>query len=323
MRTILIQNDSFRNVLNLKLIISKLERMNLESITDLELFEAVCSEGNFAKAARKTRTSLPTISKRISRLERALKTTLFERTTRTIRLTEAGIRFRLRTDKILNELRMAEKEANVEKELKGKIRITAPAPFATRILPSVLSEFGNLYPEIQLETVFGNEKFNLIEDSFDLGIRIMKPIRTNRCKVLMSNPIVATASPQFLERVGTPNHIQELENYNVFYVDEHSNVKIPGTKKKISELSKHRGIRSNNGSFLTETIAEGADGILFRSLWDVETLLRSGKLKRIFPNLILDSNTSVCLLFPSGENPPKRVLRFQKFLESKLEGWNL
>ncbi|WP_210415407.1 LysR family transcriptional regulator [Leptospira gomenensis] len=120
--------------MNSKEILSEMERMNLESIVDLEVFEAVCTEGNFAKAARKIGISIPSISKRISRLERALKVTLFERTTRTIRLTDAGDRFRIRAERILTELKQAEKEAGEEKELKGKIRITAPAPFCDEIV---------------------------------------------------------------------------------------------------------------------------------------------------------------------------------------------
>ncbi|MBM9500371.1 LysR family transcriptional regulator [Leptospira sp. 201903071] len=292
--------------------------MNIESILDLELFEAVCVEGNFAKAARKTGSSLPTISKRISRLERALKVTLFERTTRTIRLTEAGTRFRLRAERILTELRNAEKEAVFEKELKGKIRITAPAPFATRVLPPILAEFRNQHPEIQLEVVFGNEKFNLIEERFDLGIRIMKPIRGERCKLLLPNRIVAVASPNYLEKVGTPSRLADLEKHPILFVDEQANVRIPELKKTISELSSDRGIRSNNGSFLAEFIARGGSGILFRSIWDVEEQIESGKIKRIFPSFHWKTEASVCLLFPSGEKPPKRVLRFGEFLESKI-----
>ncbi|MBM9577799.1 LysR family transcriptional regulator [Leptospira sp. 201903070] len=292
--------------------------MNIESILDLELFEAVCVEGNFAKAARKTGSSLPTISKRISRLERALKVTLFERTTRTIRLTEAGNRFRLRAERILTELRAAEKETVFEKELKGKIRITAPAPFATRILPPLFAEFRNQNPEIQLEVVFGNEKFNLIEDRFDLGIRIMKPIRGERCRVLLPNRIIAVTSPNYLEKVGTPSRLSDLAKHSILFVDEQSNVRIPELKKTISELSGDRGIRSNNGSFLAEFIARGGSGILFRSIWDVEEQIESGKIKRIFPNHHWQSEASVCLLFPSGEKPPKRVLRFGEFLESKI-----
>ncbi|TGM60192.1 LysR family transcriptional regulator [Leptospira adleri] len=295
-----------------------MERMNIDSILDLELFEAVCSEGNFAKAARKTGTSLPTISKRISRLERALKVTLFERTTRTIRLTEAGDRFRLRAERILTELRTAEKEATVEKELKGKIRITAPSPFATRILPGIFAEFRNQNPEIQLEVVFGNEKFNLIEDRFDLGIRIMKPIRGERCKALLPNRIIAVAAPSYLEKVGTPSRLSDLQKHSIFFVDEQANVRIPELKKTISELSGDRGMRSNNGSFLSEYVANGGSGILFRSYWDVEEQIESGNIKRIFPNLHWKAETSVCLLFPSGEKAPKRVLRFAEFLESRI-----
>ncbi|MDV6236604.1 LysR family transcriptional regulator [Leptospira ellisii] len=292
--------------------------MNLESIADLEVFEAVCTEGNFAKAARKTGISIPSISKRISRLERALKVTLFERTTRTIRLTDAGDRFRIRAERILAELDQAEKEAGEEKELKGKIRITAPAPFATRIFPALAAEFRIRHPEIQLEIVFGNEKFNLIENKFDLGIRIMKPIKGTRCEVLMRNPIVAVASPSYLEKVGTPAHISELKNHPILFVDEQANVRVPGTKKTVAELSEDRAVRSNDGSFLCETIAQGSPGILFRSIWDVEKLLESGKLRRVFPDLLLNSDTAVCALFPSGENPPRRAVRFVEFLKSRI-----
>ncbi|RHX85491.1 hypothetical protein DLM75_21250 [Leptospira stimsonii] len=309
--------------MNLKEILSKMERMNIESILDLELFEAVCAEGNFAKAARRTGASLPTISKRISRLERVLKVTLFERTTRTIRLTDAGNRFRLRNEKILSELRTAEKEAAFEKELKGKIRITAPAPFATRVLPNMIANFQNQHPEIQLEVVFGNEKFNLIEDRFDLGIRIMKPIRGERCKILLPNRIVAVASPSYLEKVGTPSRLSDLENHSILFVDEQANVRIPELKKKISEISGERGIRSNNGSFLVEYVARGGSGILFRSFWDVEEQVETGKLKRIFTNLHWKAETSVCLLFPSGEKAPKRILRFSEFLESQFRSETL
>lgn len=146
----------------------------------------------------------------------------------------------------------------------------------------------------------------------------MKPIRGQRCEVLLPNPIVAVASPSYLEKVGTPAHISELRNHPVLFVDEQANVRVPGIKKKLAELSADRAVRSNDGSFLCETIAQGSPGILFRSVWDVEKLLESGKLKRVFPDLSLNSETAICALFPSRENPPRRVVRFVEFLKSRI-----
>ncbi len=289
--------------------------MNIESILDLEIFEAVCKEGNFAKAAQKTKNSVPSVSKRISRLERSLKITLFERTTRSIRLTEAGQNFLVRTERVLAELREAEKETSREKELKGKIRMTAPLPFATRLLPDLISEFGNLYSEISIEVIFENEKSNLITDKFDLALRITRPLKSARCIELIPNPVIAVAHPAYLERVGTPTTLEELANHKLLFVEAHSHLKLG--KKKLAEINQDRQIRSNNGSFLCEYAASGGEGILFRSYWDVEGYLRTSKLRRVLPNRIIDSRTVGCLLLSSG-TVSKRVSKFCGFLQEKL-----
>ncbi|TGK04484.1 LysR family transcriptional regulator [Leptospira selangorensis] len=294
-----------------------MERMNLDSIADLEIFEAVCKEGSFAKAAKRTRNSVPSISKRISRLEKSLKIILFNRTTRSMQLTEAGQNFLIRCERILSEIREAEKEAGKEKEMKGKIRMTAALPFANRILPECISEFSNLYPEISIEIVFSNEKSNLIYEQFDLAFRIMKPLSSPKCLRILPNPVIAVANPGYLDRVGTPTNIEELSKHKIMYVDEHSQIRIPKTKKRLMDLSSERQIKSNHATFLCEYAVNGGSGILFRSFWDVESNLRSGKLKRVLPNLILDSETMGCILFPA-ENISKRVQRFSGFLEEKI-----
>lgn len=294
-----------------------MERMNLENLSDLEIFEAVCKEGSFAKAAKKTRNSVPSVSKRISRLEKSLKVILFNRTTRSMKLTEAGQNFLIRCERILSEIKEAEKEASKEKEMKGKIRMTAPLPFAYRILPECISEFSNLYPEIGVELIFANEKSNLISEQLDLAFRIMKPNGGSKCLTVLENPVIAVANPNYLDRVGVPTRLDDLSKHKIMYVEEHSRIEVPKTKKRLQDLSGERQIKSNHATFLCEYAANGGGGILFRSYWDVEPYLRSGKLKRVLPNVILDSGTMGCILFPS-ENVPKRVRKFSQFLEEKI-----
>lgn len=292
-----------------------MERMNVEYIGDLEAFEAVCKEGNFAKAAKKTRSSLSSVSKRISRLERSLHAILFERSTRSIRITEAGQNFLIRTERILSELREAEKESSREKELKGRIRIAAALPFATGFLPELLSEFGNLFSEIIIDLIFENEKPNLISDKYDLALRIMKPMSSSRCIKLLPNPLVACANPGYLDRTGIPTRIDDMVSHKLLFVEEHANLKIG--RKRLAELSQERQIKSNNGSFLSEYVANGGNGILFRSYWDVEPHLRSGRLRRIFPQNSWDTGTMGCLLLP-GSSHPKRVSRLCEFLQDRV-----
>lgn len=139
----------------------------------LEVFAAVADNGSFAKAARAMRLSPPAVTRAIAALEDRLGTRLFVRTTRSVRLTEAGARFLADTQRILQDLEEAEEAAaGAHATPKGVLHVTAPVLFGRVYVAPALRDFLDRYPSVIANTLFVDRVVNIAEEGLDVAIRI-------------------------------------------------------------------------------------------------------------------------------------------------------
>ena len=137
------------------------------------MFVAVVDLGSFAAAARKLGTSSGQASKLVSRLESELGVQLLKRTTRALAPTEIGKTYHLRMKELLAEFDSLEASVRNASGLPaGRLRVTAPVTFGTGQLVPVLLDFARLHPQIQLDVSFNDRMANLVDEGFDLAIRI-------------------------------------------------------------------------------------------------------------------------------------------------------
>jgi len=194
---------------------------------DMVLFVQVVDEGSFSRVAEKLSLTNSVVSKRIARLEESLNAQLLYRTTRKLSLTDAG---RTLYDKAkIAKFAFQEAENAVTgygEDMKGNIRITMPAVSANLILSESIAEFCKQHPEISVDVQITNRLVDLIEEGFDLAIRTAELEDSSLiARRLIDSQWVICATPDYLERHGTPQTPEQLRRHEclVYKFDQTAN----------------------------------------------------------------------------------------------------
>jgi DNA-binding transcriptional LysR family regulator len=183
----------------------------------MTVFVAVAEEQSFAGGARRLNMSPPAVTRAIAALEDRLGTKLLTRTTRYVRVTDAGQRYLEDARRIISEVDEAdEAAAGINAEPRGQLAITAPVLFGKLfVLPGIV-DYLQRYPDMEISAVFLDRIVNLLEEGFDVGIRIgelpdssMKAIRVGSIRR------VVCASPAYLAKHGAPEKPSDLANHLV------------------------------------------------------------------------------------------------------------
>ncbi|WP_444915829.1 LysR family transcriptional regulator [Microbulbifer sp. TRSA007] len=175
-------------------------------LNDMLLFMAVVDAGSFTSAAERLNLPKANLSRKIAKLEHALGVTLLERTTRTQSLTEAGSTYLQHCRRIQHEVDLAEsKVGSLVSKACGRLRVGVSVGVGHAILKDVLGEFLQAHPDIELELTLSNKRVDLIEEGYDLVIRVGE---------LVDSRLIAKKLGKIRRRLYTsPNYI-ERQNLN-------------------------------------------------------------------------------------------------------------
>jgi DNA-binding transcriptional LysR family regulator len=186
---------------------------NWEGITE---FVAVAETESFTASAEQLKISTAQVSRQISALESRLSTKLFYRTTRRVSITEAGSLFYQHCRQLLDGLEEAERAlTQLQSTPRGKLRLTAPTTFGESRIAPLINDFALLYPDLEIECVFTNQKIDLVDSGFDLAIRLGKLDSSSMmAKRLAVRKLYVCASPTYLSNYGEPHSLAELEQHN-------------------------------------------------------------------------------------------------------------
>lgn len=176
------------------------------SPADMLLFAAVVRAGSFTKAAKGLGITKQSTSERLSRLEARLGVRLLERTTRRLRVTEAGARYYERCAAIAAQIEEANAEVQRQQaEPVGVLRVSAPVLYGRRYLAPVVTDYLTRHPKMRVEVVLADRLVDLIEEGFDLAIRVGTPDNsTLTARKLDEGEVYFVASPKFLAQHGVP-----------------------------------------------------------------------------------------------------------------------
>jgi DNA-binding transcriptional LysR family regulator len=174
---------------------------------DMLLFAAVVRAGSFTAAARQLGVTKQTASERVAKLEAQLGVRLLERTTRRLRLTDAGAGYHERCAAIGAQIDDANLEVRRRQaEPIGLLRVSAPTLYGRRFLAPVIASFLERHPAVRIEVVLADRRVNLIDEGLDLAIRIGGPGDAALvARKLGEGHVYYAASPSFLARHGAPN----------------------------------------------------------------------------------------------------------------------
>ncbi len=211
----------------------------------IELFCLAAELGSFTSAANAASVTPAAVSRSVSRLEGRLGVRLFVRTTRLIRLTDAGHIYFQQCREALAQLVDAEREVTGAQSVPaGLLRISMPTPYGHyRVLP-LLPEFRQRYPEVQVEIHLSNRNIDFAEEGYDLAIRGRAPTDSNLiARKLEDAELVLVASPSYIKRAGKPKSLEDLANHDCIQFE------LPSTGRRIPwpfhmNVRRHKALKS-------------------------------------------------------------------------------
>lgn len=243
----------------------------------IETFVTVVREGSFSAAARRLDVSPSHISRQVAELEKRLGTPLIYRTTRSIRLSEAGEQYFEQCHQLLEGFLGAEEQIRqAQKEPTGSLRVTCATTFGERFLAPPLNDFVAQYPGIRLDLHLTNRQTDLVTEGYDLAVRMgsMKD-SSLLSRRLCDRREYLCASPDYLQRHGMPHMLSELSDHNCLLGSNPWWLFMDNGQRR--ELKVTGNWRSNSGPALLDAVRKGL-GIAQLPDYYVEPLLARGEL---------------------------------------------
>ncbi|MDY7097452.1 MAG: LysR family transcriptional regulator [Pseudomonadota bacterium] len=289
----------------------------------MRLFVDVVRNGSFAAAADAQSVAPSSVSRSIAALERELGVRLFERTTRRLSLTEAGAAYYDRIKPLLHELEAAQLVANdLQLKPKGLLRITSSHAFGQLVLAPAISAFRLEYPEIHFDLVLSDQVLDLAGDRTDLGIRHGRLDDASFvCRKLQSVRYILAASPEYLERAGTPRSPGDLSEHELISYDFEpfrSGWRL-SRAGKTETLTLTPKIVSGSVSVI-RSLAESGAGVALLANWLASDLISSGRLVRVlaeWEGTDTSPDPSIWIVYPSRSYLPAKTRLFVDFLLGK------
>lgn len=182
-------------------------------LEDIRTFVEVVEAGGFGRAGQRLNLSKSMVSRRVSRLEAELGAQLLSRTTRGVAVTEAGVEFKERADRVLAELEAARDDlAQRGEEVIGALRISAPLSFGMSHLAPVLAELAVRHPKLQIDASYSDRHVDLIGERYDVALRIGSlPDSSLVARKIAPIRVAVIASPDWVEKNGAPQRPEDLE----------------------------------------------------------------------------------------------------------------
>ncbi|MEQ8207328.1 MAG: LysR family transcriptional regulator [Woeseia sp.] len=293
----------------------------MDSLTDIAVFVAVVDEGSFTKAAERLKLSRPVVSKYVTRLEERLGVRLLNRTTRRLSLTEAGRIFHERSQRGLRDIEDAEAEISRLRETpSGVLRINSPMSFGILHIAPALPEFLQSYPELTVDMKLDDRKVDLIEEGFDVSVRIADMPDSSLIARRMApcrHAIVATQS--YLDNYGTPRTPADLVKHNVLsfsYQRSASNWHFLSPDNKPVTVSVSGALQMNNSLALREAVLAGT-GIMRAPTFIVGKDIQAGRLIPLLTNYPT-LEISIYLVYPERRHLLPKVRAFVDFMADKI-----
>lgn len=264
--------------------------MATDRLGDMRLFAEAAKLGSLSAAGRRLELSPAAASARLLKLEAALRSKLFDRTTRRLRLTDEGRLYLQHCTIALQAIDEGEAALHASQSgMRGKVRISASADFGRNLFNQWLEEFSALHPELRISLTLSDSLSNLVQDDLDLAIRFGAPRDESLiARRLAPNWRVLCASPDYLARYGEPNTPADLADHHFIVL-----VTDAGPLNKFHfardgqdwshTVPLEHAWETNDGALSRSWVLAG-HGIARKTIWDVATDIRAGRLKIVLPD---------------------------------------
>lgn len=277
-------------------------------------FVTVVETESFTQAGAKLNVSTAQISRQVSELEQRLNAKLLYRTTRRVSVTQEGQLFYQHCRSVLDGLDAAEQAlTNLQTRPQGKIKLSAPVTYGERIILPLANDFMQQYQDIEVSAVLSNQRVDMIEQGFDVAIRIGTLSDSSMmAKTLSQRVNYLCASPDYIERFGLPATLAELSEHQCLLgTIEHW--RFAGHK----HLKVNGRIRYNSGFALRDAVFKGL-GIAQLPDYYVAQHIADGSLVELLPQHSA-SPELISAVYPHNRQLSPKIRLFVDYLAEHIK----
>lgn len=291
----------------------------MDEFTRIKTFIKVVEAGSFSAAAR-DQSSVSSVARQVKSLEDELGTRLFNRSTRSLSLTDAGRRFHERVSTIASDLSKAMAEvSSLEEGVKGVLRASLRITAGTTIVVPALPRFLARYPELELDLTLSDERCDLIAKNIDVALWLgALPDAEIVARRLSPTRRIVYGSPAYFRKSGVPQTPQDLHGHSclLFSAPSYRNRWSFSRDGQVEEVDVKGRIRSDNGLLLlSSAMADLGVGIAHE--WMVRNHLADGRLVRVLEQYTVNprpGDADLYAVFPSSRGLSRKVRVFVDFL---------
>lgn len=295
----------------------------MDRFENMETFVRVVEAGSISGAADRAGIAKSAVSRRLKELEEHLGVQLFRRTTRQMNLTDTGRAYYHQCVRILQDVLEAElATSQAHGTLKGSLKVALPSTFGLMHMGPAISEFLSEHPQVEFELDFNDRSVDLLQEGFDLAIRIAKlPDSSLIARRLAPVNHVLCASPAYLDKHGVPQALEDLANHQclVYSLIRDSEHWIFNSLHGEAEKIKIRPyLKASSGEFLRCAAVDGLGIIQLPSFIVFEEIKRGALIPLLTEHMRSDVNTYA--IYPQTRHLSQRVRVFVDFLVKRFEG---
>lgn len=284
----------------------------------LRLFVRVARTGSFSSAGRELRLSQPSVSRIIATLEKEVGAALLTRTTRAVTLTEVGADYLARIEPLLAGLEEADHAARGTGELRGVLRVGVAASFAVREVIPRLPPFMEQHPALRIEFSMADQRQDLVVEGLDVALRFGGLTdSTAVAKRIGQSPRLLVASPEYLQRAGTPKRPTDLPAHSVIIG---ADAGLAGWSFRCNGKATAVHVEGRLVVDVNEAATAAAVaglGIASTGAWGCRRELESGALVQVLPEWTMDP-VEVNAVFAAGRAAKPAARAFADFLTASL-----
>lgn len=297
--------------------------MNLDYI---KMFIAVYRAGSFIEVANEQGLAPSSVSRSIGALENALKTRLFQRTTRSLMPTREGEAYFQKIVPLVEEIELAHQSLmDSAAKPSGRLRVTTSVSYGQIMIAPRLASFRQHFPNIDLELILSDGHLDLINDQIDLAIRHGSLSDSSLvARKLADVAYHLVCSPRYLEQRSRPRKPEDLHAHELItFTYEDFRHKWVFKKKEMSQgLSIKPALTVSNAATIRQCARDGA-GIALLADWTISDDLQSGRLIKVLPDWRISGTASasaIWLVYPSNRFVPAKTRAFADFLLGSVNG---
>lgn len=294
----------------------------MDVMSSMAVFRRVVEAKNFSAVARETNMSQSTVSKHIAALEERLGTKLLNRSTRSLKLTEAGKEYYHHCIRILNDFQEAEASIGKGKiKPTGTLRMSSSAAFSRACMLPYLNEFFRKYPDIDIDLLFDDDYIDLVKQGIDLAIRV-GPLADSTLiarKIGVSSRVVV-ASTDYLVKHGRPKKPADLIKHNclLYSLQKAPDLWYFNSAQEGDESVRVRGrLKASSPDAICDATINGL-GISVLCEWYARKYIKDGRLKVILQDYH-PTAYDINAVYPERKFVPQKVKRMIEFLAEKVK----